>query len=242
MQHSKFPLYEHPCGMCRECQQGPRGPIVVTRTPEGAPTSVDVLCYEPSEVHVARLTHTRDLLYGVPSMGSRQDGKPKVNFNVLHAAVSNSTGIARFPRNCTANMCSLSDEAAAPVEVVLTTVDTQMEVRGLTRIDVLKIDTEGHDPAVLAGAYKALSERRVNALSFEYHSLWERTNTTLRQCLDYLETFGYSCYYDGDIVAKLTGCWVPQYELRRWMNVVCAITDGPLDKALTQRSWFRLQG
>ena len=45
-------------------------------------------------------------------------------------------------------------------------------------MDILKIDTEGLDPAVIKGARKALSTAKVSILYFEYHylNLWGSTN------------------------------------------------------------------
>lgn len=52
-----------------------------------------------------------------------------------------------------------SNEANPPV--TMTTLDAFCEQNGIETIDYLKIDTEGHDLKVLAGARKMLSEQRI---------------------------------------------------------------------------------
>ena len=36
-------------------------------------------------------------------------------------------------------------------------------------IDLLQIDTEGHDPLVISGAVKLIQEKKVRCIAFEYH-------------------------------------------------------------------------
>lgn len=55
---------------------------------------------------------------------------------------------------------------AETVEVV--TLDHYCDVNGIDRIDFLKIDVEGHELAVLAGASGLLAEGRVERIQFEF--------------------------------------------------------------------------
>jgi len=57
------------------------------------------------------------------------------------------------------------------VEVELTTVDAYCAAEGITRIDFLKVDVEGHDLFVLKGAQHMLGEARIQALQFEFCEL-----------------------------------------------------------------------
>ncbi|GLI66372.1 hypothetical protein VaNZ11_010155 [Volvox africanus] len=232
--HEARGVYDKPCGGCNECLQEPPSRTV------GGQATVDVFCFEPSEIHVFSLTQARDALYGPPDSTSTPAGKgTKVNFHITQAAVSNSSGIVRFPVNCTGNVCSLANKDQQMQEVKITTVDDQMRSRGLAYLDLLKIDTEGFDPAVLAGAYESLSSQRIGLLSFEYHRLWNRSGSTLKQCVDYLDDLGYSCYYDGPVLAKVSGnCWKDAYEIRRWSNIVCVRRGTAMEKELYTGSYL----
>ncbi|KAG2436159.1 hypothetical protein HYH02_011663 [Chlamydomonas schloesseri] len=126
-------------------------------------------------------------------------------------------------------------------DVDVTTVDDYVRRNGIERVDVLKIDTEGFDPAVLAGAYETLRQRRVEVLVFEYHDLWRRSGSTrLPTCLGYLSRLGFACYFDGPALHRLTeGCWDPRLEIREWSNVVCALRGRPLERRLADMSALR---
>jgi len=91
------------------------------------------------------------------------------NVECLNAAVSDSTGTARFFFSQAAlneglpTSSSLSESfmAGAPgltgVEVPLLTVDAFADQRGLSRVDLVKIDTETTEPSVLRGMRRVLS-------------------------------------------------------------------------------------
>lgn len=52
--------------------------------------------------------------------------------------------------------------------VSVTTVDRYCETRGIERIDLLKLDVEGHELEVLRGAERMLRERRIRMVTFEF--------------------------------------------------------------------------
>ncbi len=94
------------------------------------------------------------------------------NVECLNAAVSDSNGRAQFffsqaaLRDGLPTSSSLSEEfmAGAPeivgVDVPLLTIDSFAEERAISRIDLVKIDTETTEPSVLRGMRKVLSRDR----------------------------------------------------------------------------------
>jgi FkbM family methyltransferase len=56
------------------------------------------------------------------------------------------------------------------IEVDVVTIDGVMASRHLDFVDFLKMDIEGHELRALEGARKALEEKRIGALSFEFGS------------------------------------------------------------------------
>ncbi len=59
-------------------------------------------------------------------------------------------------------------------EVRIGTLDAEAERLGLERIDLLKIDVEGHEPKVLAGAKRLLEGRKIRAVLCEFNEIWLR--------------------------------------------------------------------
>jgi FkbM family methyltransferase len=81
-----------------------------------------------------------------------------------HAAQMNSL-VARAQFAAAVGCC------AKEIEVGCTTVDDFCSEHGITSIDVLKIDTEGHELAVLNGAMQILSSGAVRFAFLEYNSI-----------------------------------------------------------------------
>lgn len=76
-------------------------------------------------------------------------------------------------------------------EVVTTTLDACADHVGLDQIDLVKIDTEGHDMAVLRGAVRLFAEHRILAAQFEYNIRWIAARSFLRDAFDLLVPLGY---------------------------------------------------
>jgi FkbM family methyltransferase len=76
-------------------------------------------------------------------------------------------------------------------DVTATTLDAYAQQAGLSLIDLLKIDTEGHDLAVLRGAAGLLREGRIAVAQFEYNEFWIYARRYLRDAFQLLEPLGY---------------------------------------------------
>ena len=57
------------------------------------------------------------------------------------------------------------------VMVDVDSLDNVADTQGIDRIDLLKIDTEGHELAVLCGARRLLSEGRIGLIHFEFNEM-----------------------------------------------------------------------
>jgi FkbM family methyltransferase len=75
--------------------------------------------------------------------------------------------------------------------VPVTTVDSLMASAGIEDLDFLKIDAEGFDGRVLAGASRAIGDRRIAIVQFEYNRPWAQAGSTLGHELDRLADAGY---------------------------------------------------
>jgi FkbM family methyltransferase len=90
-------------------------------------------------------------------------------------------------------------------------------------IDILLIDTEGHDAQVLQGAKELLKlPHLIRMVSFEYHKNCPWPLTTLESVIYDLALMNYICYYQGQgRLFRITGCWDDLYEMNMWSNIVC---------------------
>lgn len=78
------------------------------------------------------------------------------------------------------------------VFVPATTLEAYMREAKLDRIDVLKIDVEGHEMAVLSGARRAIEHGRVGCVLFEFGSANVNSRTFFRDFWSYFTRNGYA--------------------------------------------------
>ncbi|MBI3993659.1 MAG: FkbM family methyltransferase [Candidatus Lambdaproteobacteria bacterium] len=80
----------------------------------------------------------------------------------------------------------------APVkahEVDVTTLDEFIRMHGLAHIDLLKIDTEGHELSVLQGAHEALRRAMIDVIQFEFNEMHVISRVFMRDFARLLEGF-----------------------------------------------------
>ncbi len=120
----------------------------------------------------------------------------------------------------THTLSPLPDDAAsqpASVEVECTTLDRYAATRGIERVDLLKIDTEGNDCNVLAGAKGLLGGARVAYLQFEYNHRWIGFRRFLKDAFDLLLPLGYH-------IGKITPKGIEPYP--RWHPELESFREG----------------
>ncbi len=71
-----------------------------------------------------------------------------------------------------------------PVE--LTTLDRFLAAEGVERVDLLKLDVEGHELRILEGARDALAASRIDAIQFEFSAANVESRTFFRDFYDLL--------------------------------------------------------
>jgi FkbM family methyltransferase len=92
------------------------------------------------------------------------------------------------------NSLHMSDRMPADLttEVVpMMTLAMYANEAGLDQISLVKIDTEGHDLAVLRGAESLFAEHRISVAQFEYNHRWIYPRFFLRDAFKLLEPLGY---------------------------------------------------
>lgn len=114
-----------------------------------------VLSFEPSPDTFRRLTSNIQL-------------NGLNNVTLVNAAIGSEEGTVPFFIHAYSTRARVSKETVAgTVEVPCATLDAATQRYGFDQIDIMKIDTEGHERAVLAGAKLALS--RTKRLVIEVH-------------------------------------------------------------------------
>lgn len=102
-------------------------------------------------------------------------------------------------------------ETDAPTERVrLTTLDAYCADRGIDRIDLLKIDAEGHDLAILRGGARLLREERIRRIQFEYGPFNIPARVLLRDVFAFFAPLPYTIYH----ILPRGLVEVPEYDLR----------------------------
>ena len=150
--------------------------------------------------------------------------KFKVPGEVIHAAGGEEAGTAYEP----AADLKIGHEQAGiqshGISVAMVTVDQIVTERKVKTIDLLSIDTEGHDATVLRGASKTLERRLAKVVEFEYHGIGAGSGEKLDDTISMMRRFGYSCFWQsngGEISPFFREC-AASYEFHAWSNVVCA--------------------
>lgn len=91
--------------------------------------------------------------------------------------------------------------------VALVTVDHYCAQAGVTHVELLKIDAEGHDYEVMAGAQGMMDS--IAMIQFEYNQLWIGQRRFLRDAFQLLQPKGYT-------VGKITPRGVEFYQRWEW--------------------------
>lgn len=87
----------------------------------------------------------------------------------IYALSGDSTATSTVRDATAANLAVRDGEhRISEMRARVTTGDAYMEERGIERVDVLKIDVEGAEPAVLRGFERAFADGRITLVQFEY--------------------------------------------------------------------------
>ncbi|CAF1220708.1 unnamed protein product [Adineta steineri] len=201
------------CGVCTDCNETISNSVPINNR---ISTTLEIHAFEPME-------STYQALRQVSTW---------INISTLYIheiAISNTTGIANM-KKCPvgSELCGLLaiDHSTSNEKVFQTstiTLDEFVEQKNIQqKIDLLKIDTEGADPLVLQGAKKLFAKKQIRILIFENHGIGTWKTTSLLTVIEFLSKEGFICYMLGKTgLARLTNCWSPAFDIKRWSNVLC---------------------
>jgi FkbM family methyltransferase len=112
---------------------------------------------------------------------------------------------------------------ATEVEVEVTTIDLYMESERIPHLNLLKVDAEGHELAILRGAQRAIKSGKVDVVQFEFNEMNVMSRVFFRDFYEALPGFSfYRMVVDGLVPI---GAYQPRtHELFILQNVI-AIRD-----------------
>ena len=222
------------CGMCDDCTKSPP-PSAAAACP-GPPAPIVVHAFEPTEDAFSMLEVQ---LAGIVRAG---DAAGAVTLHLHRRPVVEDQAAAPTAlfTNCRGGGegCSIVGSAVeGAVRLNTSSLDLWAAGEGVGTVDVLVVDAEGFDPAVLRGGARMLAEGRVRVLAFEYNNqnLW--ATESLGDVVGWLdENGGFDCVLMQQGRAKrLTKCWNPSFEGRAWSNVLCVRREERLMHAALMR-------
>lgn len=228
---------ENPDGACEDSREGmpAQGPDSEAPCPDGSADSAQPLALHafeplPGNADILR-AYLEDLL---------PRGYPRalpIDYVVHEVAVTGDPALTKIEfgsclqgnERCGVKVAQGPDDGDVYSKgrfVEATTIDAWLRAEGLDRLDVLAVDAEGHDPAVLKGADKLLAAGRVRILEFERHYLRDWAVNTVRDHVERLDGYGYECFLQqrGFLLrATGEGCWLKQFDEKDWGNLICAL-------------------
>ena len=104
------------------------------------------------------------------------------------------------------------------VPFTVTTLDSFCEEHAITRIDLLKIDTEGYELDVLKGARRMLEQNRIGMIQFEFGECDLYTRIFLRDFYDALPQYRFFRLNTHDLVPL--GAHRPAHEIFLFQNIL----------------------
>lgn len=113
--------------------------------------------------------------------------------DVVAKAASDRSGTTTFSvtGELTGTNSMASMDGGEAIEVETTTVEIEAAARGIRHIDLLKIDVEGFDLAVLKGSFTLLAERRIAVAQFEYNWRWRFNHAFLADVFELIDGLPY---------------------------------------------------
>lgn len=141
-----------------------------------------VLAFEPSPYAFGKLSDTihRNHL---------------TQIHAIQAGLSGNSGEAclYLPKrrgNHTPSM--IPNDGGAPHRVSIYKLDDCLKAEGIEQVDLMKIDVEGFEPNVIAGAGEYLRRGKIRAILCEFHTSWlERNGSSSSELYDTLVGLGF---------------------------------------------------
>jgi FkbM family methyltransferase len=114
----------------------------------------------------------------------------------------------------------LHHQSAKSYRVTVSTLDDFVKKNHINSIDILKIDTEGHELAVLHGATKTLRLGNIKIIQFEFNEMNAFSRTFLRDFISLLPDYAFFRLLPNGVIS-LDNYRPLTHEIFAFQNIVC---------------------
>ena len=145
-----------------------------------------VHAFEPVPDNFARLTRNL-LLNGFTNVTCQKLAlSDTCGRTVFYAAKDDNSGLGSLTQ---------SENAARPIEIEMTTIDSYCETHAITRVNLMKVDVEGAELLVFRGAQRLLASNEAPIIMFETDEiLTARFGSSSQTIKSLLHQFGYEFF------------------------------------------------
>jgi FkbM family methyltransferase len=165
-------------------------------------------------------------------------GNIKSNKLALSSSVSKRPFYSLGPNIGTNSLSPPADTSKYAVESVQTeTIDSYCLKNNISHIDLIKIDTEGHDMEVIYGGNNMLASSTIDILQFEYNHRWIDGRHFLRDAFELLLPLGF-------VIGKITPKGIEfypywDYELETFVESNYLAVKQSLKNIFPQIKWWK---
>jgi FkbM family methyltransferase len=144
--------------------------------------AIDFHLFEPNQKLVSSIEKTFKLY-------------PDMRLSVNQIAVGDVNGAVFLEIDQAQSGASHISTRQQGLEVPCVTIDEYIENRGVSSVELLKLDIEGFELTALRGAKVALGERKIKAIYFEYFEKWLERVAPPAELLIFLDSVGFeTCF------------------------------------------------
>lgn len=158
--------------------------------------------------------------------------KPPGTAHAMHLALGDKSGFSEINMSgelAGSNSLHIRNGIGVRIErketVRIQTGDEFCREHSLNKVDLLKIDTEGHDMAVLVGFGSLFATRSIGTLQFEYGGTWIDSGYYLRDAFRFLSANGYRLGRLMPTYVDWIASYHQKYETFRYSNWVATAQD-----------------
>lgn len=155
----------------------------------------NIFCHEPNPETYQLLQQTAQRFPNMsiyPYALSHENGQTKLYDYADTAPLKSAQPTATMASLHKDVIKELHQQPAKAYSVTKITLDTWAQEHAITSIDWLKIDTEGHELAVLKGAKQLISQQAIHLIQFEFNEMNVYSRTFFRDFKKILQ--GYNVY------------------------------------------------
>jgi len=196
-----------------------RGEFVQLALTELAPRGLTIHAFEPSKKAFAKLSqrfrNRNEIVLNNVALGD------EAGEQLLYCDVAGSELSSLYPRRTEHHGIRMTSSEQVQVE----RLDGYCLARGILRIDLLKLDVEGHELRVLEGAAQMFEQRTIGMVSFEFGGCNIDSRIFLRDFFHFFEAHGMR-------LARVTGFGslhpIPRYdEGLEQFRTTCFVASAP---------------